>query len=99
MCFGGSDEKAPAPAPPPETLKQAAPMKKTADEASDLSIGTKKYQTKSSTSTSTNTGKDTGGSRSKTSTPGTTYGTEKYRKSRASGVSTTPAPSGIAVNI
>jgi hypothetical protein len=44
MCFGGDSKEAPAPAPPPETLKQAAPVKKTSD-ASDLSIGTKKYRT------------------------------------------------------
>lgn len=79
MCLGKKAQAAPAPAPPPEVLTQAAPIKKTQD-ASDLSIGTKKYRSKTA---------------GKSSAEG---GTQKYRLSGSSGVSTTPAPAGIAVN-
>ncbi|MEQ1952650.1 hypothetical protein [Mesorhizobium sp. CN2-181] len=49
MCFNNSDADIPAPAPPPEVLKQAAPAKKKTAEtpASALAIGTKKYRTAS----------------------------------------------------
>lgn len=59
MCLGGGSDNSSSsdttPAPPAETLKQAAPVKKTQGSASALSIGTKKYRntgTKTSSSSS-----------------------------------------------
>jgi hypothetical protein len=89
MCFGGDSKEAPAPAPPPETLKQAAPVKKTSD-ASDLSIGTKKYQTITSPD---------GTTRYQSGKQMADPGTQKYRTTpQSTGVKTVAAPSGIAVN-
>lgn len=54
MCFSQSTPKVPDPAPPPETLTQAAPErpKENEDDSAVLARGTRKYQTKAKKSPS-----------------------------------------------